>query len=291
MAPRTDTDRVGFLGPPGTFSEQALIAALADPGAVTPVAQPTIHRAVMAVQDGEVRWSLVPIENSIEGPVTVTLDTLAGEATDVRIAGEIVLSVRQCLIARDGLGLDAIDTVLSHPQATGQCERFLRERLPGARIEVALSTADAVRALAEPGRERAAAIGPALAAERYGMHVLAEGIEDHEDNETRFVWCARAGDAPPPTTDRRGGGGAHKTSLVFWGAGAQQPGWLVDCLGEFARRGVNLTKIESRPRRDRLGRYMFFVDADGGAAAQDAIEALRSHCEEVRVLGSYPAWG
>jgi prephenate dehydratase len=147
---------------------------------------------------------------------------------------------------------------------------------------------------AHPGR---AALGTKLAAEIYGGVVVREGVQDRDDNETRFVWLGRAGSRastpalPGPVAD--GAKQRWKTSLVFWGAGADSPGWLVRCLDEFARRGINLTKIESRPRREQLGHYMFFVDLDGGLQADpdvsDAIAEVREMCEEVRVLGSYPA--
>ncbi|MEA2208048.1 MAG: prephenate dehydratase, partial [Solirubrobacteraceae bacterium] len=152
---------------------------------------------------------------------------------------------------------------------------------------------DAVRRVVEQADPQVAAIGTQLAGEIYGATVLREGIEDRSDNETRFVWLARAGDAgsdgEPPLAAR---GARFKTSIVFWGAGAESPGWLVRCLSEFADREINLTKIESRPRRERLGRYMFFADASGRGGeppVADAIDGLRSICEQVRVLGSYPA--
>ncbi len=284
--------RVGYLGPRGTFSEEALCHGL-DGGDVEAVAIASIHDAVMAVQAGDVRWSVVPIENSIEGPVTVTLDALAGEASDVRIVGELVLAVRQCLIAREPIELAAVTTVVSHPQATGQCAAFLREQLPGARVLSANSTADAVRTVADPGETGWAALGPALAASIYGCVILREGVEDRHDNETRFVWLARdRADRPPLVGRGDPSDHADKTSLVFWGSGAGEPGWLVSCLNEFAARDVNLTKIESRPQRSRLGKYMFFVDLDGAEGSPSvaaALAGLREHCDAVHVLGSYPA--
>jgi prephenate dehydratase len=256
----------------------------------------TIYDAVMAVQEGRADWSLVPIENSMEGSVSVTLDTLAGEAADVRIVGELVLAVRQCLIAATEIPLTQIDTVVSHPQAAGQCARFLRAELGGARVLAATSTADAVRTVAESGERSWAALGTRLAAQVYRCAVLREGVEDRPDNETRFVWLApttrRVEPLPVGHAADGGGPAATKTSLVFWGPGDDGPGWLVGCLDEFARRGVNLTKIESRPRRLELGRYMFFIDLDG--ALQDepvaaAVAGLRALCQEVRELGSYAA--
>jgi prephenate dehydratase len=322
MALAPDTlPRAGYLGPEGTFSEEALLGS-ADPAAVRPVPIDTIREAVMAVQRAMVEWALVPIENSIEGSVTVTLDTLAGEAGDVAIVGEAVLPVRHYLIAAEPLELGQIGTIVSHPHVPGQCTRFLRERVPHARVVAASSTAEAVRIVAErrertrhedgpPGEarrrdarqedgrredavedERWAAIGTRLAARLYKCAVIAEGIQDREDNETRFVWLART-DSPsegPPLL--RPGGPLSKTSLVFWGAGANRAGWLVLCLDEFAKRGINLTKIESRPMRERLGLYMFFVDLEGSLEQEivaEALTGLRSLCERVRVLGSYPA--
>lgn len=297
--PGSPLPRAGYLGPEGTFSEEALLAsALAS--AVRPVALETIRDAVMAVQDGSVEWALVPIENSIEGSVTVTLDTLAVQAVNVEIVGEWILPIRHFLIGRETIKLEQIGTVVSHPHAPGQCRRFLHERLPDALVTAASSTAEAVRLVAEhasaqvgPSQDRKqwAAIGTRLAAKLYGCVVIAEGIQDREDNETRFVWLARkdASAGPPPLRTPMGSG--RKTSLVFWGAGAGQAGWLVLCLDEFARRQINLTKIESRPMRERLGQYMFFVDLDGSLTeprVHEALAGLHGLCEHVRVLGSYP---
>jgi len=291
--------RVGYLGPEGTFSEEALLAS-ADTGAVEPVPLGTIYDTVMALRHGELEWAVVPIENSLEGSISVTLDLLAGEASDVEIVGEALLRVRHSLIAAEPLELAEIHTVLTHPQVPGQCTLFLRSELAQAQILPASSTAEAVRIVAgdrgpaseEHGR---AALGTLLAAEIYGCTVLREGVEDRDDNETRFVWLARAHedgdraqDGVPPL--RRVAGGEWKTSVVFWGPGAERPGWLVRCLDEFARREINLTRIESRPRRERLGSYMFFADLAGRASeapVADAIAGVRALCEELRVLGSY----
>jgi prephenate dehydratase len=275
--------RLGYLGPPGTFSEEAVRSA-PDAGQATLVALPTVRDTVMAVHDGAVERAVVPIENAIEGPVGVTLDTLADDDTDVAIVGEVVVAVSPCLIARDGTAIEAIERVVSHPQATSQCGRFLRERLPAAIVAAADSTAEAVRIVAaEPAPW--AALGTRRAAELYGARVLAAGVEDEPGNATRFVWLAREGVQPEPAAPA-------KTSLAFWGAGDDSPGWLVRCLSEFAFRGVNLTKIESRPLRARLGHYRFFVDCEGAAqdaAVADAVEGLGKHCEQVKILGSYPA--
>ncbi len=275
--------RVGYLGPAGTWSEAALRASA--PSGTDEVAYPTIYDAVMAVEEGAVERAVVPIENALEGSVAVTLDTLALEAVGVRVVGEVLQPVRHCLVAERELDLGDVTRVVSHPQAIAQCARFLRERLPQAEHVSAPSTADAVLSVRD-GDRRAVAIASPLAAELYGVRVLAEDVGDHPDNVTRFVWLARAEEAVAPA-------GEAKTTIVFWGGGDDQsPGWLVDVLGELSARAVNLTRIESRPRRIRLGHYMFFADLEGAAErppVSDALAALAGHVEEVRVLGSYGA--
>jgi prephenate dehydratase len=282
--------RVGYLGPPGTFSEEALLAS-ASADAVEPVAQASIYDTITALGLGELDWALVPIENSLEGSINVTLDLLASGGGEVEIVGEALLRVRHSLIAARRLALEEIETVITHPQVPGQCALLLRGELAHAQVLPASSTAEAVRLVAEAGERTKAALGTLLAAEIYGATVLREGVGDREDNETRFVWLARAGYGGEPPL-RSGAAGRWKTSLVFWGAGAERPGWLVRCLDEFARRDINLTKIESRPRREWLGSYMFFADLAGRVAEgqlAEAIAGLEALCEEVRVLGSYPA--
>jgi prephenate dehydratase len=273
--------RVGYLGPEGTFTEQA-----AELVAGELVGFATVYDVVAAVQRGTVDRGVVPIENSLEGGVNATLDALALDFPGVEIVGESVLAVHQALIAREPLELDAILAVASHPQGLAQCARFLREQLPRAELVPATSTAEAVRRAVAAPDLTVAAIAPARAAALHGGVVLRERVEDDPDNATRFVVLAAAGAVVPS------GSGPFKTSVLFAGAGDDSPGWLVRCLSEFAFRGVNLTKIESRPRRRQLGHYLFLVDLDG--AAQDgpgaeAIEGLRKHCEEVRVLGTYRA--
>jgi prephenate dehydratase len=277
--------RAAYLGPPGTNSHDALLASGAE---VEPVALPTVQAVVRAVQGGEAEAGLVPLENSREGAVGGTLDALVFDAPDVAIVGEIVHRVTYVLVAEEQAWPDEVRTVHSHPQALGQCARFLAEQLPGAALVSAPSTADAVRAVMEdspPGPGPHAAIGTRHAAALYGAVVLAEGLEDDAENLTRFAWIARAG-APSPV-----GGAPGRTALVFWGGGDRAPGWLVDCLTELSSRGVNLTRIESRPRRVGLGHYMFFCDLDGAAEDPEvaaAIDGLRGHCERVRILGSFP---
>jgi prephenate dehydratase len=274
--------RVAYLGPPGTFTSDALRAAGAGE-AVDEQPAASIYDAIMAVADGSADRALVPFENSIEGAVRSTLDALAFETDAVAIVGEHDFPIRTSLIAHRPIELEKVEAVLSHPQASAQCARFIRENLPGAEVRAAPSTADAVRQVSE-SEEPWAALGAAGAAELYGCTILREGVEDEPDNVTRFVWLAPAG-------TEAGGEGPWKTSLVFSELGADHPGALVEALAEFSDRDVNLTRIESRPLRQGLGRYMFFVDLEGAASepvVAEAIEALRAKAESVRILGSYP---
>ena len=279
--------RIAYLGPEGTNTHEALLAAIAgaaEPPEPLPLA--TIYDCVIAVQEGRAERAFVPIENALEGSVNATLDALAVETEDVSIVGEHVHAIHTCLIARRPLELGAIEAVHSHPQANAQCAHFLRTRLPQATVLAASSTAEAVRRVAEEDGPRAA-LGSRTAAGLYECEVLCADVDDAAGNETRFVWLAHR-DAPAPDEHH----GPWKTAVVFWGVGAEAPGWLVRCLSEFASRGVNLTRIESRPRKQGLGRYMFFADLEGRASegpVADALAALRAHVEHLRVLGSFPA--
>jgi prephenate dehydratase len=274
--------RVAYLGPAGTFSEDALLAAAAG-AALEPLPAPTIYDAITAVDEGGAERALVPFENSIEGSVRATLDALAFDAPSVAIVGEHDQPISNSLIARRELELAQIEVVISHPQASAQCARFIRAELPGAQVRAAPSTADAVREVAAGDRPWAA-LGGAAAARIYDCMVLREGVEDDADNVTRFVWLAPQGIVPS-------GEGPWKTTLSFAELGADHPGALVEALTEFSSRAVNLTRIESRPLRRGLGRYMFFVDLEGAGSeprVADSIEALRGKAERVRLLGSYP---
>jgi prephenate dehydratase len=282
--------RVAYLGPEGTFSHEALIDAAAG-GETELVPLPTIYDTVMAVHSGLVERALVPIENSLEGSVNATLDALAMETEDVAILGEVVRPIEHCLIVRLPIDLSEIETVVSHPQASAQCARFIRSRLPRATVLSGSSTAEAVRIVAEHDGPWAA-LGTRLAADRYHCQVLRAGVEDVTDNETRFVWLGRT-DAPSADLDRaHPATGPWKTAIVFWGVGSEEPGWLVGCLSEFADRDVNLTRIESRPRKQGLGRYMFFLDIEGRDTephVAEALQGLRARVEVLRSLGSFPA--
>jgi prephenate dehydratase len=274
--------RIAYLGPAGTFTEDALGEAIPD-GGYESLRTATIPDAVLAVERGEAERALVPIENSLEGSVRPTLDTLAFDVDRVTIVGEHDYRVRVHLIAREGVGTGDVEAVLSHPQPLAQCARFLREALPEIELRSVSSTAAAVRMVSESARPWAA-LGARAAAELYGCELLLEGVEDSDDNVTRFVWIAPQGTDPI-------GQGPWKTSLVFSELGADHPGALVDALSEFSGRGINLTRIESRPLRQGLGRYMFFCDLEGketDPTVAEAIERLRGKADSVRILGSYP---
>ena len=274
--------RIAYLGPAGTFTEDALTEAL---GGVEfePLRTDTVFDAILAVTEGQADRALAPYENSIEGSVRGTLDILAFDALDVSIVGEHDYPVRQHLITREGVELGQVEAVLSHQQGLAQTARFLRENLPGVELRSVSSTAAAVRMVAESPRPWAA-VGSRAAASLYGCQILREGIQDEENNVTRFVWLAPKGTEPAS-------GDKWKTSLIFDELGDDRPGALVDALAEFSSRGINLSRIESRPQRSELGRYFFFLDLDGKVSdgpVEAAIEALRGKAESVRILGSYP---
>ncbi len=274
--------KISLLGPAGTFTEDALREASSEEE-VDLLRTPTVHDAILAVERGEAERAFVPFENSIEGSVRSTLDTLAFDTEAVTIVGEYDFAVHAHLIAREGIGIEEVAAVLSHPQPLAQCAAFLREQLPGVERRSVSSTAEAVRMVGESARPWAA-IGARSAADLYGCKVLQEHIEDEADNVTRFVWIA-PGDTEP------GGGGPSRTSLVFSELGEDHPGALVEALQEFSSRGVNLSRIESRPLRRGLGRYMFFCDLEGAVtdpAISEAMASLREKAESVRILGSYP---
>ncbi len=209
----------------------------------------------------------------------------------MHIVGEEVLPISLALIVRPGVALSDIDAVFSHPQPLGQCRRYLAATLPGRRAVAATSTVEAVRSVAEATGAPHAAIGPAAAALLYDCEVLAEGVEDERRQRDALPLGRPEGGLTFGTASAEVG--VHfKTSIVFHGTGDATPGWLVDCLSEIASRGINLTRIESRPLKRRLGHYLFLADLEGHVDAPqvaEAIERLRVHCEVVRVLGSYPS--
>jgi prephenate dehydratase len=268
--------RYAFLGPAGTFSEEALLSLGID--GVVPEPCASIEEVFEAVERGRADYGIAPIENSVEGSVPATLDALAFD-TSLEIQSELVLDVRHALIVAPGAEVSKVTTVVSHPQATGQCRRWLARNMPGRAIVAANSTAEAVqRAIADP---EIAAVGTRLAAEMYGGHVVEAAIQDYAGNQTRFVVIGRG---------LRERTGEDKTSLALF-LKADKPGALLMILSEFAYGEINLTKIQSRPTKRQLGDYMFFVDLEGHVDDQNvrtALDCLRLKLRALKVLGSYP---
>jgi prephenate dehydratase len=282
--------RVGYLGPPGSFCEEALLQLAPGDGGLDEVPYPTVIDCFDAVRAGEVPAALVPIENSLEGSVNPTLDQLShGGAIGIR--GEVVLPVRQFLVAAGPLEPSAIERVLSHPHATAQCRPWLRANAPQARIVATDSTSDAVRMVGrDEAGPRAAAIGTRRAAELYHGTVIASDIAADEagDNHTRFVLVASR---PAPAT----GPGRFRTSIICT-LERDRPGALLAILQEFALRAVNLSRLESRPTKTGLGSYLFFIDIEGSRdrdlPVAEAIRALEDQgVARVTFLGSYRADG
>ena len=275
--------RVGFLGPSGTFHEQAL---LADPhlAAMELVPMPSIPEVLAATESGELDLGFVAIENSIEGTVNITMDTLAFE-TDLLVQQEVVLNIELHLLAPAGTSLDEVKRVRSFPHATAQVRGFLSTAVPGAVTEAANSTSDAARLVGEERHPGDAAVGTALAARLYGLEILAADIADHPENQTRFV-VVRPEGVPART-------GHDKTTIVCF-QHADRPGSLLTILQEFAARGINLTKLESRPTKRALGDYCFIIDLEGHVADEvvaDSLRTLKAELADVKFLGSYPAAG
>jgi len=281
--------RIAYLGPAGTFSEDALRQSGFAPSGFTPVPCDTIPAVIEAIGRGLADRALAPIENSIEGSVRGTLDGLVDQAEVIAIRGEYDHQIRSALISRRPIGLSEITAVISHPQPLAQCARFLRDELPQAELKVAKSTSAAVLEVSRSDQPLAA-LAPAAAAAIYDCEILREGIEDEPGNETRFVWLAPR-DGGPEVEEGNRAFGPWKTTLVFSELGADHPGALVEALLEFSKREINLARIESRPLRRELGRYRFFIDIEGrdsDVGVAEAISGLRDKAESVRILGSYP---
>jgi prephenate dehydratase len=272
-----------YLGPEGTFSEAALRAVAPD---AEPLACPTIQATLGAVRDGTAERAVVPIESSVEGIVTTTLDDLAtgtagGTGTGLVIEAEVQIPIAFALLARPGTDLAGIKRVGGHPQAMPQCRGWLAAHLPDSEWVPATSNAEAARLVAD--EELDAALAGEFAADRYGLAVLAQDVHDRPNAVTRFVVVTRPGKLLAPT-------GADRTSLAAF-LTADHPGALLEILTEFAVRGINLTTIQSRPTGDRLGQYYFFIDCEGhvdDARVGEALMGLRRLCADVRFLGSYP---
>ena len=268
--------RVAYLGPPGTFSEEAVARC----DLVTGHERrdfPSIPDVFDALARGDADHALLPIENSLEGTIGATLDLLV-QRPGFRIRAEVLLPVRQNLLVNPGATLASIRKVLSHPQPLGQCAGWLRANLPGVPLEATLSTADAARQAM--GKPDLAAIGARASAARYGLEILEEDIQDGDENVTRFVLLGRE-DGKPTGRDR--------TSIAFT-LDRDRPGGLYEVIGEFARRQINLSKIESRPNKRALGHYVFYIDFEGHRAEPKCAEALAGVLERVHalhLLGSY----
>jgi prephenate dehydratase len=277
---------IGFLGPSGTFTEEALRS---EPGLaqLERVPFPSFVHVLSAVTEGRVDYGFVAIENSIEGTVSVALDQLVFER-DLIIVGEVVLPVTQNLIAHAGTRVGDVKRVVSFPHALGQCRNWMSANLPDVEEVAATSTAEAVRLLAAGGDDgHSAAIGTALAAELYGLEVVVARIEDHEDNATRFVLVAPHSAGIPAAT------GHDKTSVVCFQA-SDHPGSLHGILGQFSARDLNLVKLESRPTKTGLGEYCFIIDFEGHVADEvvaDCLRDLHASLRQLKFLGSYPAAG
>jgi prephenate dehydratase len=272
--------KVGFLGPWGTYTEEALLKLFPSISDNSLVPYATEVDVLKAVENGEVDKGVVPIENSIEGSVNATLDVLAFD-TNLHIEREIVIPIHHCLMVKPGVNVGEIKTVKSHPQSLAQCRGYIAKTLAGVNAEPSSSNALAVKIVSERDDRTLAAIGPKVAAKTYGLEILDEGIADFEENQTRFVLVGR--DSALRT-------GRDKTSIVCF-IYEDRPGSLLLILQEFAYRYLNLTKIQSRPTRKGLGSYCFFIDIEGHTddeAVASAIKCLKCKIREVKILGSYP---
>jgi prephenate dehydratase len=279
-----------YLGPQGTFTEAALrqgVDVTSGEHAAQPMA--TVDAALAAVRAGEADAAMVPIENSVEGGVAATLDALAN-GSPLRVVREVLVPITFVLASRPGTRLEDVRRVASHPHGWAQCRGWVAEHLPDARYLPALSTAGAAEGLAPAAGDEAgeapydAALCAPLAAERFGLEVLAEDVGDRSGAVTRFVLVSRPGPLSQPT-------GNDKTTVVVYQRDDDRPGGLLELLEQFATRGINLSRIESRPTGDALGQYFFSIDCEGHvreARVAEALMGLHRTCSEVRFLGSYP---
>jgi prephenate dehydratase len=270
---------IAYLGPTGTFSEEAAIAYAAGAASYLPLA--SIPAVVTAIETGASDVGVLPIENLLEGGVNYTLDLLIHE-TALQITGEIVIPIRQYLVVREGLRIPDIKVLYAHPQSLGQCRKFIERCLPGVATVASLSNSAApAEALADT--RPAAAISTLRAAEITGATILASDIADTTGNVTRFIGLARQ-DSPPTGDD--------KTSFCF-GFSEDRAGTLVDALRELAAEQINMTKLESRPSRAVLGQYIFLVDVNGHRRdphVARALERIAAKTGMFKVFGSYPRW-
>jgi prephenate dehydratase len=279
--------RIGFLGPEGTFTEEALLGE-PDYGRAETIPFGSLVEVLDSVQDGQVDLGFVPLENAIEGTVRDIIDSLVFDF-DLRIQREVVLDIHLHLMAPPGTALADVERVASIPMATAQCRGFLNEKLSSVELVATNSTAEAARLVGRRDPDMSsrptAAIAPRLAATLYGLDILVEDVEDHPENQTRFVSVARAG-IPAPT-------GHDRTSIACFQS-ADHPGSLHAILGQFSARNINLSKLESRPTKQALGDYCFIIDFEGhiaDAVVSDCLRDLHAGLAGVKFLGSYPAAG
>jgi prephenate dehydratase len=276
---------IAFLGPSGTFTEEALRG---EPGLAKAQLRPlpSFVHVLAAVTEGTADFGFVALENSIEGTVSIALDQLVFER-DLHIVGEVILPVTQNLLAPAGTEVPDIRRIVSFPHATGQCRAWLTANLPDVEEVAARSTAEAVRLVGQAGEAGTAAIGTTLAAELYGLDVVVRGIEDQVGNSTRFVLVAGPEAGIPAAT------GHDKTSVVCFQS-SDHPGSLHGILGQFSARDLNLVKLESRPTKRELGEYCFIIDFEGHVADEvvaDCLRDLHASLRRLKFLGSYPAAG
>ncbi len=274
---------VAFFGPSGTFTEEALLSQ-PDLAAAVLLPQTNIADVLDAVATGQVDLGVVPIENAIEGTVTATIDSLLFDV-DLLVQREIILDIHLHLMARPGTKIADITRVSSYPHALAQCRAFLGQNLPTAERRAGTSTADAARLVSEEGTAGDAAIAPRLAATLYGLEIVAEDVEDHAENQTRFVVVASEG-IPSAT--------GHDRTMIACFQDADRPGSLYGILGQFAARDINLTNLQSRPTKQGLGAYCFIIELEGHLAdpvIRDCLRDLRAHLADIKFLGSYPVGG
>ena len=283
------SNKIAYLGPEGTFTEEALIRFLElEKGSISKteidtgkIPFATIPDVIKSVDRGEVQKGIVPIENSIEGSVNLTLDILTFES-EAKIVSEITMPIKHHLIGKKGMRINDIKRIISHPHAYAQCRIYLTQKFPGLEIIAANSTAEAVKRIKEAD-DSTAAIGTRIAAAIYGLDILLSDIEDNKENKTRF---AIIGNYIGERTEN------DKTSIVCF-LKKDKPGSLFNILKEFADRNINLTRLESRPAKKDLGDYVFMIDLEGhihDKVVYEALESLRNSVYLVKLLGSYPAW-
>ena len=274
----TDPFRIAYLGPPGTFTEQAAVLFAGENARSEFAPFPSITASAESVAQRQADVAVVPFENSLAGAVGETHDLIIHQL-ELNICDELVIPIEHCLIVAPDADTSEVRAIYSHPQALGQCQRYLNRRFPNARTEATLSTVQAVARAVELG-DHTAAIAPRRAAQLHNAKILEIGIEDDHRNATRFLVLAHEDHEPT---------GDDKSTILF--STANRPGALLRVLQHFADAGINLTRIESRPARERLGTYLFLIDCDGhrsDTALANALERMEPDLEQLRIIGSYP---